>query len=110
MTENKSLKPLAGTEKQVAWATEIRAKLVPEIVAVATAVDLALRERGNTVLAEIVTAAADQALSQTGAAWWIDRKPKTDLRLCAEARIIDFFAGLPEGQRDEATDAVCDLS
>ena len=109
MAENKGLQPLTGTEKQIVWATEVRNKLVPEISAVATRAIAALHANGDGPLAEAIDVAAGKALAQTSAAWWIDRRPRHDVRMCAEARIKEFLADLPEDQRDTAYDAVDDM-
>lgn len=65
---------LIGSEKQIAWATDIRTTLVGYL-------DRCLEDRephddlpSFGVTAERLSALRDEALAQTSAAWWIDRR------------------------------------
>jgi len=69
---------LEGSEKQIAWATKIRAEIIAELRAQRAAIaTIALKVAGNAQ-AEAGIAAAyaaiDAAGAKTSAAWWIDNR------------------------------------
>ncbi len=75
---------LTGSEKQVAWAEQIRAKIIAEIntgIANLEANKEKLDEVGVATLAML-----HRVVAQTKASWWIDHKGMTNLRtMCVEA-------------------------
>jgi len=76
-----ALPALTGTERQVAWATEIRSERLADLVAD----DIAWEEDGTEVLAA--------AAHITAAAWWIERRERcTADALAAAARAAKIAA------------------
>lgn len=81
------LPALTGSEKQVAWATKIRANAIATITEQITQFD----EIGQDMVAagrltevqvaagrEVLTSFRDQILGHTDAAWWIDQRARMD--------------------------------
>lgn len=83
-----ALPPLAGSEKQIAWARGIRADLIAKVVA---AVQKAKEDASRRTVpltdeqirkADEQTAVVMQALyAKTSAGWWIDAREKSPLSL-----------------------------
>jgi len=83
-----ALPRLTGSEKQIAWARTIRARLIASVVA---AVEQARSDAAHRPVplteeqvrqADEQTAAVMQALyAKTGASWWIDAREKAPLSL-----------------------------
>ncbi|GHE51153.1 hypothetical protein GCM10019059_07970 [Camelimonas fluminis] len=72
------LPALEGSEKQVAWATEIRATIIADLKAQRAAIGAIAQRMAGNAAAEAGIAAAyaamDAAAAKTAAAWWIDNR------------------------------------
>lgn len=65
------LPQLTGSEKQIAWAEDIRERLVPELLEVRKKYSEA---RNSSELGDTIVAGIDAILGVTSAKWWIDHR------------------------------------
>lgn len=85
---------MRGTEKQVAWAEDLKAKYANDVDALiaklsAAAAPTEAQEKGR----EVAIAALEVSLDNDNARWWIDNKPGTiEAQQIAKQAVID--AGL----------------
>ena len=71
-TADANLPELTGSEKQIAWATDIRAKAAPVIAAMQARIkEHAKKSPNQTAAMQIVL---DELRAQTSAKWWIDNR------------------------------------
>lgn len=71
------LPTLVGSPKQVVWAEQIRAKILPQIQALPV-------QNAPADKAPIACAAQDAVLAQSAAAWWIDHRDMSGVELWRE--------------------------
>lgn len=72
------LAPLTGSDKQVAWANQIRGKFLAELDGIKAQAAAAGQDWDSPVAAE-TRALVDKVLAHTDSSWWIDNRSK-DLR------------------------------
>ncbi len=108
MNATSRLPTLTGSPKQVEWATTIRESMVRPMSTVATRAIAALYRNGHPELGEAVDLASGKILARTEASWWIERRPKHQPSVAAEARILDELmdAGVDEAACDLVRDAM----
>lgn len=69
---NKGLPALVGTEKQIAWAEQIRAKAASSLLPIREMIDA--RRDLEPTQANVIITVIDNALAQTDSRYWIDNR------------------------------------